>query len=251
MAAPPAYKAPPPIVAPLPYNWTGIYIGGHLGAGWGVKTWDDQDDLSDNVVYNTTGGLGGGQIGFNWQFDRWVFGAEWDISGTNIRGSGNLNPLFEGGLVVVEGENVHCNECTVLNTKIDWISTLTARWGFASDRWLYYLKGGLAWVRERHGLSEFEPDEAIFMTDSVTQTRTGWTVGFGVEYAFYNNWSAKLEYNYLDFGKKAICFVNTQECSGDTSVLTTVDQQLHVVKAGLNYKFNWGLWGKAPVAARY
>jgi len=151
------HKGPAPVVA---YDWTGMYVGGHLG-------WGSADDLD--------GFLGGGQVGLNYQFGQWVAGVEGQFSWSDISKGGH---------------------------SIDWVSTLAARFGLAFNRWLIYGKVGAAW--------------ADFKAPGFSETDSGMMIGFGTEYAFGNNWSGKIEYNVIDFDGK---------------------DNLHLVKAGINYRF--------------
>src|ERR1700674_1895471 len=148
----PAYKAPPPIAAPVQFTWTGCHIGAHVGGGWGTKQWFDRgepdvfDDISDNTSYTVNGILGGGQLGCDYQWGGpVVFGIEGSFAGTNIKGTGvtdlNTNTTGSG---------------TTVDTKLDWLATLTARVGFTADHALIYVKGGGAWVKEKHTLTEHE-----------------------------------------------------------------------------------------------
>ena len=116
------------------------------------------------------------------------------------------------------------NSARQLQHRRDWTATLTARAGMAFDRWLVYAKGGAAWARDKYSTNFY-----AFPGSEVTDTRLGWTVGAGVEYAFAPQWTAKLEYNYMDFGTRDVSF------SPGTS--TSIDQQVHAVKFGVNYKF--------------
>ena len=104
---------------------------------------------------------------------------------------------------------------------------MTGRAGVAFDRWLVYGKGGVAFAGDRFSTNRYTPA----MTE-VTDTRVGWTVGGGVEYAFAPAWSAKLEYNFMDFGTRAVSFA--------PGTSTDIDQQVHAVKFGVNYKFGGG-----------
>ena len=216
----PVYKAPPPVVAPV-VNWTGFYIGAHVGGGWGTSEWSAPSLGSELPIgvggpnYNVNGFLGGGQVGFNWQTGWVVFGVEADASAADIKGSGA------------------CLVFLTCSTKIDALGTITGRIGGTVDHALLYVKGGGAWAHEKNSISE-----DVFSTISSSKTRWGWTVGGGVEYAFTPNWSGKLEYNFIDLGKERLNFV------GDS---LDVRQTIHTVKVGLNYRFNWG----APIAARY
>jgi outer membrane immunogenic protein len=203
----PVYKAQPaPVMAA--YNWSGFYVGGHLGYAWG------REELRD-VITGVTGPsdpdgfLGGAQIGFNWQTGAFVFGVEGDWSWTNADGS-----------TAIPG--------AIVNSEHNWYSTLTARAGYAVDNWLWYVKGGAAWMDADYSIAGVKAGE----------TRTGWTVGTGLEWALGPNWSAKIEYNYLDFGSDRIA----------APIGVDADTQAHLVKLGLNYRFDWG---KGPVVARY
>jgi outer membrane immunogenic protein len=230
----------PVIAAPTTFSWTGLYIGVHVGAGWGTKTWRDaffdtdtgpgsQFDPGPLGSYNVNGFLGGGQIGYNWQSGWVLFGIEADASWTNL-----------------EGGNLCVSETDQCSSEAQALGTITARFGgIFLDRALLYVKGGAAWVHEKHTLSLFfDPPFATTMADTSSHTRWGWTVGTGLEVAFTPNWSGKIEYNYLDFGKKSIEFSYP---AADLVVHFPIKQNLHVVKFGLNYRWSAG----APLVARY
>ena len=210
----PVYKAPPAGALPVTYDWTGFYIGGHIGYGWADKSWQDLVGFG-NVSHKADGFLGGGQVGFNYQTGMFVFGVEGDFSWADIKGGSTIGPVI--GLPL--GAN--------FDTTVDFTSTLTGRLGLAFDRWLVYGKGGVAWARDRFSTTAYTFPASVDVTD----TRLGWTAGAGVEYAFLPNWSAKLEYNFMDFGNKAVSFAPGRS--------TDVDQQIHAVKFGINYKFGF------------
>jgi outer membrane immunogenic protein len=210
----PVYKAPPAGVLPVTYDWTGFYIGGHVGYGWAEKNWQDGFGLF-GASHEASGVLGGLQGGFNYQIGQFVIGAEGDWSWAGLSGSSN---------------SVLAN----FNTNVDWTATLTGRAGIAFDRWLVYAKGGAAWARDR-----FSTNFYTFPASEVTDTRLGWTVGAGVEYAFAPQWTAKLEYNYMDFGNRDVSF--------SPGTTTSIDQQVHAIKFGINYKFGF----PGSVVARY
>jgi outer membrane immunogenic protein len=238
-------KAAPPL-APPPLTWNGCYFGGHVGGGWGTKTWRDTgDDFSDNTSYNTNGFLGGAQVGCDYQmWPRVVIGVEGSWSGSNIKGD-SVFP-FEARSVSINGDTVTQGGGATIATKVNWIATLTGRVGFTVDSALIYVKGGGAWVRERHTTVENEePDE--FNSSSVRVTRSGWLVGTGIEYMITQNWSAKIEYNYMDFGTKNVLFGTITRDGPIADDPASVRQQLHAVKFGLNYRF----WGGPAVAGRY
>lgn len=186
----PAYRPPPP---PIPYfSWTGFYAGAHIGVGW-----SDGDGSG-----NSSGFIGGGQVGFNYQINQWVVGVEADIAGTTIGDSVSVG-IPGAGVVTGSGS-------------LDWVSTLAPRLGYAFDRWLVYGKFGGAWA---HGSGSVAINGVQVF--SVDQTVSGWVLGVGTEYALQGNWTAKIEYNMMDFGS-----------DGPFS-----DSKFHVFKAGLNYRF--------------
>jgi outer membrane immunogenic protein len=208
----PVYKAPPSGMVPVTYDWTGFYVGGHVGYGWAQKNWTDSFGLFD-ISHTANGFLGGVQGGVNYQIGQFVLGVEADSSWSGMSGSTNAI-----------GAN--------FNTDVDWTGTLTGRVGMAFDRWLVYGKGGVAWAHDRYNTNAYP------LSSEVTETRVGWVVGAGVEYAFAPQWSAKLEYNYMDFGTRAVSFTPTTS--------TNIDQTVQAVKFGINYKFGGG-----PIMARY
>jgi len=210
----PVYKAPPAGVMPVAYDWTGFYVGGHVGYGWADKSWQDSFGLF-GLSHQAKGFLGGGQAGFNYQIGQFVVGVEGDMSWSGM--SGSTNAL-----------------ASTFNTDVDWTATLTGRLGMAFDRWLVYGKGGAAWARDRYSTNFY-----TFPGTEVTDTRLGWTAGAGVEYAFAPQWTAKLEYNYMDFGTRSVSFA--------PGFSTDIDQQIHAVKFGVNYKFG----SPGAIIARY
>jgi outer membrane immunogenic protein len=193
----PAYRAAPPI--PVFYDWTGFYVGAHIGFG------SDGD----------TGFLGGGQAGFNYQVGQWVLGVEGQISATSIKDSvsGTFVVSSPGSLPVVGTAGAEAS--------IDWISTLAVRAGWAFDRWLVYGKVGGAWAHV--SVDAFANMGGLSASVSADKTFSGWMLGLGTEYALWNNWTAKFEYNMMDFGHD---FLN--------------DDKVHVFKAGVNYRFGVG-----------
>jgi outer membrane immunogenic protein len=209
----PIYKAPPAGALPVTYDWTGFYVGGHVGYGWAKKDWQDSFGLF-NLSTDPNGFLGGGQVGFNYQIGQFVLGAEGDFSWTGINGGRTVL-----GIVPPPGGTFNAN--------VNWTSTLTGRAGLAFDRWLVYGKGGVAWANDKFSTNVYTFPGTVDFTD----TRVGWTAGAGVEYAFAPSWSAKLEYNFMDFGDKAVSFAPGRS--------TDIDQQIHAVKLGVNYKFGF------------
>ncbi len=246
-------KAPPPVVAPVPYfTWTGCYLGGHAGAGWGRKDFSEPDTFRDfappgGVIRVDTGAgfLGGGQVGCNYQFaPNWVLGIEGDFSWADINGNAT-DPFFSG-----KGGNP-----ITFHAKTDWLTDVTGRLGFAWDRWMVYGKGGVAWAHDKYSINNLRFFNGSFCVSGViiacnpagSETRTGWTAGVGIEWAFWNNWSAKVEFDYYDFGTKR---VTLSDPIGDVSGPVDVKQRIEAVKFGINYRFGWGKI-PTPVVAKY
>ena len=239
MRVPAQRPAPAPMVAAASgYDWSGFYIGGHVGGGWGdeISTIVTAPGLllpGTQIVTKESGFLGGAQAGLNFQVGGgFVLGAEVDWSWSNVRGTANTIALIPGVTVRATGD-------------VDWFATATGRIGYAFNNMLLYAKGGGAWMDVSYSASVLNGGTVIIGPAIVDDRRTGWTVGGGLEWAFTPNWSAKIEYNYLDFGSKAYTFT----APGATAT-AGIDSAYHVVKGGINYRFNWG-GGPGPVVARY
>ncbi len=211
------YYSKAPAYAPI-YNWTGFYIGGHVGGAF----------TSDNNFNGLTTGnngngrfLGGVQAGGDWQFaPNWVVGGEAEYSWL----SGNVGAVFPGGLVYTNNQR--------------GLGSLTGRVGYTWGPGMVYAKGGYAYSDNNETVTLAGAPVPFFINGD---HRNGYTVGAGVEYMFAPSWSAKVEYQYYNFGNANFTAPAALVPFGR---FTTDD---NVVKAGVNYRFNWG----APVASRY
>jgi len=237
--APMYAKAPP---APPPFSWSGFYVGAQGGAGWGTTT-DNVLGLAVCVApgpcapfgANTgtpqrqiNGWHGGVTAGYNWQIGQIVLGAEGDWSAADISGKGDCSSLL-GGIGIVSG----------CSSKLGDFATIDGRFGFAVDRALIYVKGGVAYGHFSDTLNG-GIGGGLTVAASATDNRWGGTAGVGVEYAVAKNWSAKLEYDYMDFGTRTLNTTVTTNIPGTTLALTdSVREQVSVVKAGVNYRFDW------------
>jgi outer membrane immunogenic protein len=210
-----------PVVAPAPYvhNWTGFYIGGHIGGAWSDRCATFEFGVGE-VCNDANGWLGGGQVGFNFQTGQFVFGVEFSGSFADIATDQATGTLPGGWWFQSEGKT---------------LLLLTGRIGYAFDRALIYVTGGGAWAR-----NSVDFFDGAFVT-TVDFDRQGWTIGGGFEYAFTPNWSLAAQYNYVDLGSKSIYFPTVD-------LFANVEQEVHIATLRLNYRF--GGWG-APVAARY
>jgi outer membrane immunogenic protein len=210
---------------PVPFSWDGFYIGGHAGYGWGDKDWTliqngegatDCGQCGTSVTdYDVDGFVGGGQLGFNFQSGSFVFGGEVEFSGTGIDGSGSWQA--GGQFPGTRGAA----------TDINWLLTVGPRLGIAMDRTLLYAEGGLAVADEDH------THVGANNTFTGGETRTGWFIGAGAEYAFDDNWSARLEYNYIDLGSDDV----TLTAANSNTAIFDIEQDLHIIKVGINYGF--------------
>jgi len=218
-----------PAYAPV-FSWTGFYIGGHVGGGFSDTNVSAVNQLvvSDVGQLGTDGSgvVGGGQIGYNWQFaPNWVLGIEGDISGTGIRNNATA-PVTLGGFPVGFGINHEADR------SIDWMASVRGRLGWVWDRWMVYGTGGAAWadVNYRTNFAGIPVNNPV----STNVTLSGWVAGGGIEYAVANNWTVRGEYLYYDFGNETV--INPTVAPG-FNYLTTFDNKIHVVRAGVNYKF--------------
>ncbi|MET0707210.1 MAG: outer membrane protein [Tardiphaga sp.] len=214
LAARPYTKAPAYVAAPI-YNWTGFYIGGHVGGAF------SGNNGFAGVASNNNDGqfMGGVQGGYDYQFaPNWVFGVEAQYSWT---GNSNNNVIFP--VVGTAGYAYGSN--------IKEIGSVTGRLGYTWGLALLYVKGGYAWA---------EMDRSIVGPTpvAINGSKDGYTVGGGLEYLFTQNWSGKVEYQYYDFGKTSF--------SAPLAGFGSTRNDEHTVKAGLNYRFNLGSLGMTP-----
>jgi outer membrane immunogenic protein len=226
------YRAPP-MVAPVPvYDWSGFYIGGNIGGARDSSTSTNRA-LDGTFVSsgsgNNSGVIGGGQIGYNFMVSpNFLLGVEADVEGTSLKGS----------VASIDGSNIH-------NSKLDDFGTARGRAGFTVNNWLFYGTGGFAWSEGTESRTQVASVTSVppipapgGTVESVSNTRTGWTAGAGVEWGLTQNWTARVEYLYLDLGSATSVFPlsNRQE----TGSLT-----MNVARFGVNYKFG------GPVVAKY
>jgi outer membrane immunogenic protein len=219
----PFTKAPPVVAAA--YSWTGCYIGGHVG---GVVSEDNTTSLfGSSISYGSAGFVGGGQIGCDYQFaPGWVAGIEGRAAGTSLKSShaATVTNLVTGTTIPAQ---------FTLNN--DFLASATARLGHTfADRWLVYVRGGAAWTHEKAD-DAFTTVGGIAVDPSAALSRTGWTVGAGVDWAFAPHWSAVLEYNYYDFGSKDARLTDTASNVFVTGL--SLKDTIHAVTAGVNYHF--------------
>jgi outer membrane immunogenic protein len=212
----PVYKAPP-VIAPVAFSWAGCYIGAQVGYAWGRdrdnETFDGVDTLvSPATAANVNGFKAGGNVGCNYQTGAVVFGVEGDAEWAHLTGSTTFsNEEFPPDFY---------------QTNVDFQGSVRGRIGYAFDRVLLYVTGGVAFAHiNEHDVSGLTGA----FTDTAT-TRTGWTVGGGLDYAFTNNWIGRVEYRYADFGT----FSYTSSLFGATENHKFTE---NAVRVGVAYKF--------------
>jgi outer membrane immunogenic protein len=185
-----------PVYVASIYNWSGFYVGGHLGGSWTNQNWTNTannsgfGDLIPGQGFGQRGSgvFGGGQMGYNWQAGNYVFGLEGTISG--MANSGTLaNTVFGPA------------RDDVFSWRTNWMATITGRFGYAVTNNLFYVKAGYAGVNNRLAVSDTVP--AFVGSGSVSQWHDGWTVGAGWEYGLTQNWIVGLEYDYSTFQTKS------------------------------------------------
>jgi outer membrane immunogenic protein len=224
-------SAPPPI-NPV-YNWTGFYIGGNLGAGWsGISNANFSDTLGSSFTGPTnTQFVGGAQLGVNYQFRGGVvIGAEAMFDWFTVS---HNNPV-----TATDPTNTVAANIGTIDAR--WLTTVTGKLGYAWDRVLLYGKGGGAWVATTSpSISIAGGGPASFSSVNNTTTST-WTVGFGLEWAFSGNWSARAEYDYIALPNQSLTVAPGAPTFGG-DVISFNNRNLSIFTAALNYKFA-GWW---------
>lgn len=221
-----AADMPVKYVPPAPmFNWSGFYLGAHVGGTWGT-TESEINSISVPGLFalagftlpvssqSFNGFVGGGQIGWNWQSGIVVFGVEGELSATNAKGT------------------APCLLVLSCKTEQNWLATAAGRLGLADGRDLYYVKGGAAWS---HNTYSANLNLLAGLNTEVSDNRWGWLVGAGIEHAFAGGLSAKLEYEYADYGSRDYHFPLAIIVPIDVG--TKIREYQHVVKIGVNYRF--------------
>ena len=211
-----AVKAP---VATKQFSWTGCFIGVHAGGDFSY------DKIRSSGDFSSTGFIGGGQIGCDYQFaSAWVVGVEgraaWSSLTSKTPGLGSF-----GGVIVP-------TQFTVSN---DFLASATARLGYSfAGNWLAYGRGGVAWTREKADNVLTPPLLGFPVDPKATATRTGWTAGVGLDWAFAPHWSTNFAYDYYDFGANDFLLTNSVPL---VTFSGNLKDRIHAVTVGVNYRF--------------
>ena len=222
-------------------NWSGLYIGGNLGYGWGDGN-TDFSFLPDPTALNfnntslgarSTGVIGGAQAGYNWQMGSLVTGLEADIQGSSIKGSVSAAPT-------ILGTSLPTTDGTLISSepKLAWFGTVRGRLGVTvTPDLLLYGTGGLAYGQVDASANYIEGPGTVAPA-SVSKTKVGWTAGAGAEWMFARNWSAKLEYLYLDLGSDSAIGSFAPPVPPQVQVGYTWHTRENIARVGVNYHFN-------------
>ena len=224
-----------PVQDPV-WSWTGFYLGGNAGAGWGTTETNLTSISAPGigvipiglaVAQNSRSGfLGGGQLGYNYQTGWVVVGIQADIDALAVKGTTPCIIVFS---------------CT---SSSNWLATASARvGGVVGDRTLVYIKGGGAWLNTQQTLSIGGGlggglGAGTGPLTSATSTATGALLGLGAEYMFSQHWTGFIEYDYMEFGAKSVSFpLSAVIPVAGAAINTSVTNKLSIAKIGLNYKF--------------
>jgi outer membrane immunogenic protein len=227
----PIYRKAPPVL-PVLLPWTGLYGGFHGGGGTGNKKFIDNFPTPDGETdadVSVRGWLAGLQVGYNYQVNWLVVGVEGEFTWSDL--NNNFSCFTFGN--------------QVCSAHAEWFATMTGRIGGVIGSALVYLKGGAAWVHDNYTdlatcvgpqANSRAGIPAVCGSEFISRdTRLGWVLGIGVEYMFARNWTVKLEYNHMDFGGRSVDFFD-----GAGNFFTEeIHQRIDLVKAGINYKFDW------------
>ena len=230
---PPVYLPPPPI-----FTWSGLYMGGQIGYAWASDTANfttlDPDRTFFSADTSPQGVIGGAHVGYNLQIAQWVVGLEGSVDGTSL----SKSVFLAGGPGFLDPDHPDL----AVGSRAEVQGSIRARLGFAFDRVLLYATGGAAFAGVKN---DYALSRTISLSEGISKTRSGWTVGGGLAYAVTNNWSIRAEYRYSDFGSyNDYPFATLASVPVARHHLTE-----NQVQAGFSYKFN--SWGPGPVVAKY
>ena len=234
-----ALAAQPAVAAP-PQSWDGFYTGANVGGGWAWarSNYDVTEalllDPSTSDSQGVSGVVGGFQLGYNWQTGNWVWGLEADFDFSSLRSNTVVSVPF--GFIGVGAAGATTGAAAALNVTdrhsidLPWFGTVLGRVGFTpASNWLLYATGGLAYgaINETDTLTG-----PFFLIGSHSLLQAGWAAGAGVEWALSTNWSARLEYLYMDLG-------SFSDTAASTLASATIDSRLSVntVLVGFDYRF--------------
>jgi outer membrane immunogenic protein len=236
------YKAPPPTPAPVLLNWTGFYVGAHVGAAWqnfsSAGIGDPNGFLASGDLSggSDTRAIGGLQAGYNWQFaPRWVAGFEGDFSWTSLHDHREANPIL-----TPSGVPAGPNAIVALDAKTRWLASARARIGYTGwlENMMFYVTGGAAWANIEY--------EALFQTSPPlnranpgdTATKNGWVIGAGTEWMATPNFLVRAEYLYYEIDSSHNLEAVAAPISAPLPVAVNWNRQdIQVFRVAGSYKF--------------
>jgi outer membrane immunogenic protein len=192
-------------------NWSGLYVGGHVGLSTGNTTGGVPGVPFTNTDYDMNGGMWGGHVGYNFQFNRYVLGIEGTFDGTNLNG------------------DTSCLVIASCHREADWIGTIVGRAGFlVTPNTLIYGMGGIAW-------GKLDTDVKFFGFNALSgdDVHTGWTAGLGIEQAFTDRISARIEYAHVDLGDET---TTLHPPGGGGGPPDRIDAEFDMIRLGVSYK---------------
>jgi outer membrane immunogenic protein len=206
---PPPYE--PPAEPPVASDWTGFYAGLHGGYGFGTTDMSVTDGGGFSTDYDLNGWLAGAQAGYNHQFGQsgsWLIGLEGDIALSGIEGSYSDTAAFDERAT----------------TEVDWLATVRGRAGWVNGRFMPFVTGGIAFAGVDHRIGPTGLTGPVSTSDVLF----GWTAGGGIEAMIDQQWTARLDYLYVDL--EDVDFTT----AGGTG---TFEDSLHLIRLGVNYQF--------------
>ena len=227
-------------IQPIPFSWSGFYVGVEAGYQWGTNNWTSQgfvEDVTGMVLVaplspKTEGPLGGVHAGANYQFGSWVLGMEVAAAVLGRKGSVDEQPILRTGALTPP--------TATGSSAVDWLTEFTGRAGYSMDRTLLYLKAGVAAGETKDSFSLTSPQRqapVVFDFGSKTNISGGWILGAGIEHFLSTNWSAKIEYDYVDLGSTSERFNLMISPTSSLTFLETVNHKIQILKIGSSYKF--------------
>ncbi|MDR3555214.1 MAG: porin family protein [Syntrophobacteraceae bacterium] len=224
------------------FDWTGPYVGLHLGGGWAngdtnsfpLPNAETFGILPAGWSQQSSGVIGGLQAGYNYQMGCWVAGVETDFSGSGISGTKTVSPILRNDSTPLPGGGALTSR-----EAIDWFGTLRLRLGYTvTDSLLFYGTGGLAYGNvSTSANTDLRPLLPIDYPSSVSRTTVGWAAGAGVEYAFSKCWTLRVEYLYIDMGSRSAVANPNMVLDPATRVGYKWQLTDNIVSLGVNFKF--------------
>jgi opacity protein-like surface antigen len=215
-----------PVMAPVGYDWSGGYVGVTLGGAWSshsVNEYNDSLVALGHSSYKDSGIIGGGEGGYNWMVSpNWLMGVEIDLSGSSIKS---------------DRSGCSANVCATSHGKLESFLTTRGRVGYAVNNWLFYGTGGWAWVdssSERVITAAPGFPGLVGASASSGGVKSGWVAGGGIEWAFAQHWTAKVEYMHIGLSDVARDYVYPGFAGATRHFVSQND--IDLVRAGLNFK---------------